>query len=106
LGEQDVRGERFASSKKDLKNDGDLLTLTRPAVIEDIHRRFLDAGAGIIETNTFSATSIGQNDFFMPDPKERNAKARKDEEFFQRTLENHWLRDLCVELNVESARIC
>ena len=50
--EGDIRGERFKESKKDLLNNGDLFSLTRPEMICDIHRRFLEAGADIIETNT------------------------------------------------------
>ena len=65
LGEAEIRGERFKDSKKDLKNNGDLYSLTQPGTICDIHRRFLEAGADIIETNTFSATSIGQSEFFV-----------------------------------------
>ncbi|MGI8604050.1 MAG: methionine synthase [Verrucomicrobiales bacterium] len=106
LTENDARGARFSGHPKDLKNNGDILTLTRPDVIEDIHRRFLAAGSDLIETNTFSATPIGQNDFFMPDPKEEDARARKGPEFFQRTIENSWLRDLCWEINFEAARLC
>ena len=56
--EEDIRGKRFADSKKDLLNNGDIFSLTQPAMICDIHRRFLEAGADIIETNTFGATSI------------------------------------------------
>jgi 5-methyltetrahydrofolate--homocysteine methyltransferase len=56
--EEDIRGERFKDSKKDLLNNGDLFSLTQPKMIGDIHRRFLEAGADIIETNTFGATSI------------------------------------------------
>src|ERR1700755_2939198 len=56
--EADIRGERFRDSKKALLNDGNLFTLPQPAMIGDIHRRFLEAGADIIETNTFGATSI------------------------------------------------
>ena len=76
LGEADIRGERFKDAKKDLKNNGDLYSLTQPDVIGDIHRRFLEAGADIIETNTFSATSIGQSEFFVDDPREQGG--RKD----------------------------
>src|SRR5687768_8810624 len=92
LTETDVRGARFADAKKDLKNNGDLLTLTRPDVVGDIHRRFLEAGADIIETNTFSATSLAQSEFFVEDPLESGG--RKDPEFFQRVLEDQALNDL------------
>ncbi|MBW3538877.1 MAG: methionine synthase [Planctomycetes bacterium] len=63
LGEADVRGERFRDHPKDVKNCTDLLVLTRPEVIEDIHRAFLDAGADIIETDTFNATAYGLGEF-------------------------------------------
>jgi methionine synthase I (cobalamin-dependent) len=59
--EADIRGERFRDSTKDLLNNGDLFSLTQPDMIGDIHRRFLEAGADIIETNTFGATSIIQS---------------------------------------------
>ena len=68
--EADIRGERFKDAKKDLLNNGDLFTLTQPQMIGDIHRRFLEAGADIIETNTFGATSIAQSEFFVDDPRE------------------------------------
>jgi 5-methyltetrahydrofolate--homocysteine methyltransferase len=63
LTEADFRGERFKSHPKDLKGNNDVLVLTRPDVIADIHGEYLDAGADIIETNTFSGTSISQGDY-------------------------------------------
>jgi 5-methyltetrahydrofolate--homocysteine methyltransferase len=63
LDEAAFRGDRFPQHKKDLKGDNDLLVLTRPSVIREIHDAFLEAGADIIETNTFAATSIGQADY-------------------------------------------
>ncbi len=63
LVEEDYRGERFASHPAELRGNNDLLTLTRPDVIETIHRRFLEAGADIIETNTFNANVISQADY-------------------------------------------
>ena len=63
LTEADYRGERFKDHPKDLKNNGDLLSLTRPDVIRDIHEGYLAAGADIIETNTFGATRIAQDDY-------------------------------------------
>lgn len=63
LTESDFRGSLFSSAKKDLKGNNDLLSLTRPDVIEQIHTQYLEAGADIIETNTFSATSIAQADY-------------------------------------------
>jgi 5-methyltetrahydrofolate--homocysteine methyltransferase len=63
LTEADYRGERFKEHPKDVKNNGDLLSLTRPDVIRDIHEGYLAAGADIIETNTFGATRIAQDDY-------------------------------------------
>jgi 5-methyltetrahydrofolate--homocysteine methyltransferase len=67
LQESDFRGDLFKTHAHDLKGDNDLLNLTRPDVIEDIHRRYLEAGADIIETNTFSSTAIAQADYQMQD---------------------------------------
>ncbi len=63
LSEADFRGERFKDHHKDLKGNGDILSLTKPEVIASIHRRFLEAGADIIETNTFSGQAISQSDY-------------------------------------------
>src|SRR5207344_1110147 len=104
LGEAEIRGERFKDSKKDLKNNGDLYSLTKADTIGDIHRRFLEAGADIIETNTFSATSIGQSEFFVDDPREHGG--RKDPAFYQGVIENKFLNDLAWEINEQSAKQC
>ncbi len=104
LGEAEIRGERFKDSKKDLKNNGDLYSLTQAATICDIHRRFLEAGADIIETNTFSATSIGQSEFFVDDPREHGG--RKDPAFYQGVIESKFLNDLAWEINEQSAKQC
>ena len=79
LDEGDFRGGRFAAHGRDLKGNNDLLTLTRPDVVSGIHHAFLEAGADIIETNTFSSTSIAQSDY--------------------------GLEGLARELNVEAARL-
>ena len=79
LGEQDFRGERLRAHPADLKGNNDLLILTRPDVVGDIHREYLAAGADIIETNTFSSTRIAQADY--------------------------GLESLAYELNLEGARI-
>ena len=102
--EADIRAERFRASKKDLLNNGDLFSLTQPAMIGDIHRRFLEAGADIIETNTFGATSITQSEFFVDDPREHGG--RKDAAFYQKILEDRFLNDLAWEINEQSARQC
>lgn len=63
LTEKDFRGERFKDHSHDLKGNNDLLNITHPEIIKNIHRAYLDAGADIIETNTFSANSISQADY-------------------------------------------
>ncbi len=62
-GEAEYRGERFRDSPRDLKGNNDLLSITRPELIAEIHRRYLDAGADIIETNTFNASAPSQADY-------------------------------------------
>jgi len=79
LEETDYRGERFRDWPSDLKGNNDLLSLTRPDIIRSIHREYLEAGADIIETNTFSSTAIAQADYNM--------------------------QSLAYELNVASARV-
>ncbi|HZE11175.1 MAG TPA: homocysteine S-methyltransferase family protein, partial [Burkholderiales bacterium] len=63
LSEADFRGERFAASPRDLRGNNDLLTLTRPGVIREIHSKYLEAGADIIETNTFNSNAPSQADY-------------------------------------------
>ncbi|NCF17069.1 MAG: methionine synthase [Haliea sp.] len=63
LEEADYRGERFADHDSDLKGNNDLLSLTRPDIIAKIHRLYLEAGADIVETNTFNSTAIAQDDY-------------------------------------------
>jgi 5-methyltetrahydrofolate--homocysteine methyltransferase len=77
--EEDYRGERFKNWESPLKGNNDLLSLTQPHAIEAVHRKYLEAGADIIETNTFSATTIAIADYHM--------------------------EDLVYELNFESAKI-
>ena len=78
LQEPDFRGDRFQDHPKALKGNNDLLSLTRPDVILDIHRSFLEAGADILETNTFNATSISQADYGMEDlVRELNRESAK-----------------------------
>lgn len=79
LEEVDFRGERFKNHQSPLKGNNDLLSITRPDIIKDIHHQYLAAGADIIETNTFSSTTIAQADYH--------------------------LESLAYELNFESARI-
>src|SRR5881398_1105216 len=103
LSEQDYRGKKFPDWKgKDLKGSLELLNLTQPQVIEEIHSAYLEAGADIIETNTFSATTIGLHDFlFQGEPK----TGRKDQEFFQRVVDDVDLRTLVREMNLAAATI-
>ena len=102
--EADIRGERFKDSTKDMLNNGDIFSLTQPAMICDIHRRFLEAGADIIETNTFGATSITQSEFFVDDPRETGG--RKDPEFYQKIIDDKFLSGLAWDINETSARQC
>ncbi|HEX4351689.1 MAG TPA: methionine synthase, partial [Polyangiales bacterium] len=104
MGEVDIRGERFKDAKKDLLNNGELFSLTQPKMICDIHRRFLEAGADIIETNTFSATTIAQSEFFVDDPREHGG--RKDAAFYQKVIDDPFLQQLAREINEQSAKQC
>src|SRR4026209_2599216 len=103
LAEADYRGERFRDWQgKDLKGSLELLNLTQPQVIGEIHSDYLKAGADIIETNTFSGTTIGFHDFlFQGEPM----AGRKDQEFFQRVIDDAGLRALVHEINFEATRI-
>src|SRR5215471_4456496 len=101
LDEAAFRGERFRDwSGKDLKGNNELLQLTQPHVIEEIHRHYLEAGADIIETNTFSATTIGQHDFFF-----KHAAGRKDQAYFDQVIQDSTLRELARNLNLAAVRV-
>src|SRR2546430_11832038 len=103
LSEADYRGERFRDWQgKDLKGSLEILNLTQPQVIEEIHSNYIEAGADVIETNTFSGTTIGLNDFlFQGEP----TSGRKDQEFFQRVVDDVDLSGLVREINFQAARI-
>ena len=79
LSEEDFRGEQFKNHSFDVKGNNDLLSITRPDIIKAIHKEYLDAGADIIETNTFSGTTIAMADYQLEDliapviPKTSNA---------------------------------
>ena len=104
LTEADARGERFKTNHEDLLNNGDILSLTRPDVIADIHKRFYEAGSDICETNTFSGTVLAQSEFFVEDPRKTGGK--KDPEFFdQKVLNNSEIQDLVWELNIQSVKL-
>jgi len=78
LGEADYRGERFKDHPKDLKGNNELLQFTRPDVISQIHEQYLAAGADILETNTFGATSVAQEDYGLaPLAREMNVAAAR-----------------------------
>ena len=67
LNEEDFRGERFADHPCDLKGNHDILWLTQPKIVEDIHDAYFNAGADMVETNTFNATAISQADYQTQD---------------------------------------
>ncbi|MDF1691684.1 MAG: methionine synthase [Zhongshania sp.] len=75
LEEADYRGARFADFHTDLKGNNDLLTLTRPDVIREIHQAYLDSGADVIETNTFNSTAIAQGDYDLQEIAEELNRA-------------------------------
>ena len=78
LDESQYRGERFKDFPKDVKGNNELLSLTRPDVIRDIHEGYLAAGADLVETNTFGATSVAQADYGMADlAREMNLESAK-----------------------------
>ncbi len=78
LEEEDFRGKRFENHKKPLKGNNDLLSITMPEIIKDIHRQYYNAGADLVETNTFSATSIAMEDYGLEDiVYEMNFKSAK-----------------------------
>ncbi|MFA5487579.1 MAG: methionine synthase [Candidimonas sp.] len=78
LGEADFRGERFAGHGKDVKGNNELLSLVRPDIIAEIHDQYLEAGADVIETNTFGATAIAQGDYGLSElAYELNAASAK-----------------------------
>src|SRR5258708_1707595 len=92
LSDADVRGERFSNHPKDLGRFSDILCLTRPDDITEIHRKYLSAGADIIETNTFGASFVGMEEFQLPRElvREINTAAvrcarRATDEFTERT---------------------
>jgi len=98
LEEADFRGERFTDHPSDLKGNNDLLVLTKPKLIEQIHVDFLEAGADIIETNTFSSTTISQADYGLePIARELNTEATKlARRAVEKVLEKNPVRTLFV----------
>src|SRR5438067_12572388 len=103
LSEAGYRGERFKDWKgKDLKGCLEILLLTKSDVIDEIHRHYLEAGADIIETNTFSGTTIGLHDFLFDGEPD---SGRKDAEFFQRVVDDRPFSDVVREINLNAARV-
>src|SRR6267378_782005 len=103
LTEADYRGERFRNWKgKDLKGAIELLLLTKPEAVERVHEEYLRAGADVIETNTFSATTIGLQEFLF-DGKANNG--RKDPEFFECVVSDVGLRETVRDINNSAARM-
>src|SRR5437016_5144250 len=101
LSETDYRGERFRNWKgKDLKGAIELLLLTKPEAVERVHEEYLRAGADVIETNTFSATTIGLHEFLFGG---KLNNGRKDPEFFERVVSDVGLRDTIREINNTAA---
>jgi 5-methyltetrahydrofolate--homocysteine methyltransferase len=101
LTEADYRGERFRDWKgKDLKGAIELLLLTKPEAVERVHEEYLRAGADVIETNTFSATTIGLHEFLFAGKPDNG---RKDPEFFERVVHDVGLRDTAGEINSVAA---
>src|ERR1700755_3440263 len=82
LGEEDFRGARFGNHPSDLRGNNDLLTLTKPEIIRDIGRAYLDAGADFIETNTFNSISMSQADYglehLVPELNEAGARLARE----------------------------
>jgi len=104
LTEADARGDRFKDNYEDLLNNGDILSITRPDVIADIHKRFYEAGSDICETNTFSGTVLAQSEFFVEDPRKTGGK--KNPEFFEKeVINNQMLQDLVREINIQSVKL-
>ena len=103
LGEHDYRGGLFedrSAYPQDLKNNNDVLVLTRPDIIRDMCDRYLAAGSDIISTCTFSATSIGQHEFFH-----HAAPCKHDQEYYEGVLADAALASLVRKMNSEACRI-
>ncbi|KAI3382579.1 hypothetical protein SNEBB_003729 [Seison nebaliae] len=94
LSESDYAGQKWKNHEKSLKGNNDLLTLTQPKIIEDIHQTYIDAGANIIETNTFNANAISQSDYLMEEfVYQMNFEAGK---LARRLVEKNCEKDLFV----------
>ena len=103
LTEADFRGQRFRDWKgKDLKGGIELLLLTQPHLVRQVHEEYLRAGADVVETNTFSATTIGLHEFLFAGTPQNG---RKDPEFFERVVRDANLRQTAHEMNLAAARL-
>jgi len=103
LTEADFRGQRFRDWKgKDLKGGIELLLLTQPHLVQQVHEEYLQAGADVVETNTFSATTIGLQEFLFAGTPQNG---RKDPEFFERVVTDANLRQTAHEMNLAAARL-
>src|SRR5438105_3954568 len=103
LTEADFRGQRFRDWKgKDLKGGIELLLLTQPHLVRQVHEEYLRAGADVVETNTFSATTIGLQEFLFAGTPQNG---RKDPEFFERVVRDANLRQTAHEMNLAAARL-
>src|SRR5438445_1923954 len=103
LTEADFRGQRFRDWKgKDLKGGIELLLLTQPHLVQQVHEEYLQAGADVVENNTFSATTIGLQEFLFAGTPQNG---RKDPEFFERVVTDANLRQTAHEMNLAAARL-
>ena len=103
LTEADYRGKRFEDWKgKDLKGGIEVLLLTQPHLVEEVHEQYLRAGADVIETNTFSATTIGLHEFLFAGVAPNN---RKNPEFFEDVVHDAKLREIAREMNLVAAQL-
>lgn len=103
LQENDFRGERFKDWQgKGLKGNNELLLLTKPEVILEIHQKYFAAGVDIVETNTFSASTIGQHDFFFKNHEEGK---KKDQAFFDEVVQDPFLIQIAREMNLAAAKL-
>ena len=101
LTEADFRGQRFRNWKgKDLKGGIELLLLTQPHLVRQVHEEYLLASADVVETNTFSATTIGLQEFLFAGTSKNG---RKDPEFFERVISDANLRQTVHEMHLAAA---
>ena len=110
LEEADFRGERFANHGMPLKGNNDLLVLTQPDIIEGIHRQYLEAGADLIETNSFNANAVSMADYGLEEiVYEKQNAFETDEEYAEFVSENPGLQNLSreewIEKETESVKL-